>query len=167
MPTEVRCSGGAAAYGSNHLHAGALGNGTLDIDDLVTLPNRQVNRLCRSLVQFAHRSHCRVANVKPGLDQITQLEQTHAKLVGAGLGAIDKARGDQIIQDPVGGRRVQLSALRQGLEADRIRMIRKLIKQRHHSLDDLDCRLSVGTRCLGSAHTVTIYHDMKYNGSII
>ena len=102
----------AAADGAHHLHARAFAVGALDVDDLVALAHRQVDRLVRELVQFAHRAQRRVAHVQPRLDQVAQFQQAHAQPVAAGLGAVDEAADGQVVEDAVRGGRVQAGASR-------------------------------------------------------
>ena len=71
------------ADGAHDLHARALAVGALDVDDLVALAHRQVDRLVRQLVQLAHRRQRGIAHVEPRLDQVAELEQSHAEAVAA------------------------------------------------------------------------------------
>ena len=101
-----------AADGAHHLHARAFAVGALDVDDLVALAHRQVDRLVGQLVQFAHRPERGVAHVEPGLHQVAEFQQAHAEAVAAGLGAIDEAADGQVVEDAVRGRRVQAASAR-------------------------------------------------------
>jgi hypothetical protein len=94
--------------------------------------------LLDQLVQFAHGGQCRVAHIQAPLDQVAQLQQAHAQSVAAGLRTIDKPSGGQVVQDAVGGGRVQAGLLADFLEGDRLFARRQNIDQRKHPLDHLD-----------------------------
>ena len=127
-----------AADGAHHLHARALAVGALDVDDLVALPHAEVDRLLRELVQFAHRRQGGVAHVEPALDQVAELQQAHAEPVAAGLGPVDEAADRQVVQDAVGGGRVQARLLADFLQRDGFFARRQDVDQREHALDHLD-----------------------------
>jgi hypothetical protein len=58
--------------------------------------------LCSSRIGPARR------RARPaGLDQVAQFQQAHAQPVAAGLRAVDEAADGQVVQDAVGGGRVQ------------------------------------------------------------
>jgi len=108
--------GRAASNGPHHLHARALAVGPLHIHNLVALAHAQVHWLLDQLVQLAHGGQCRVAHVEPALDEVTQLQQTHAQPVGARLGALHETAHRQVVEDAVGGGRVQPRLLADLLE---------------------------------------------------
>src|SRR5690606_25626343 len=108
-----------AADGADDLHAGALGQRALDVDDLVALADGEVDRLAGGPVQLAHRPEGGVADIEPRLDEVAQLEQADAELVDAGVAAIDEARGDQVVEYAVGRGRMQSGTSGELLQADR------------------------------------------------
>ena len=75
------------ANGTYDLHAGTLGIGALDIDDLIALTHREIHRLAGQAVQFAHWRQRSIAHRQTRLDQIAQLQQ------GKVPGAPDSAPG--------------------------------------------------------------------------
>ena len=62
------------ANGAHDLHTGALGEGTLDVDDFVVLANREVDGLADFLLQPAHDWQGNGAHVQSCFDQIAQFE---------------------------------------------------------------------------------------------
>jgi hypothetical protein len=128
------------ANGPHHLHAGAFAVGALHVDDLVTLAHAQVDRLLDQLVQFAHGRQRRVAHAQAALDQVAQFQQAHAQPVAASLRSIDKPAGGQVVQDAVGGGRVQARLLADFLQGNRLFARRQHIDQRKHPFDHLDGR---------------------------
>jgi hypothetical protein len=128
----------AAADGAHHLHARALAVGALDVDDLVALAHAQVHRLLDLLVQLAHRRQRGVAHVQPRLHQVAQFQQAHAQAVAARLGPVDEAAGGEVVQDAVGGGRVQPRLLADLLERDGVLARGQHVDQREHALDHLD-----------------------------
>ena len=131
---------GAPADGAHHLHAGALAVGALDVDDLVALAHAEVDRLLRELVQLAHRRHRGVAHVEPALDQVAQLQQAHAQPVAAGFRPVDEAADRQVVQDAVGGGRMQARLFADLLQRDGFLAGGQHVDQREHALDHLDDR---------------------------
>ena len=128
----------AAADGAHHLHARSLAVGSLDVDDLVALAHRQVDRLMRQLVQLAHRRQCRVAHVEPRLDQVAELEQAHAQAVAARLRAIDEAADRQVVEDAVRRRRMQPALLADHLQRHRFLVRGQQVEQGEGPLEHLD-----------------------------
>ena len=126
------------ADGANDLHSRPFAVGALDVDDLVALAHREVDRLVRQLVQLAHRAERRVANVEPRLDQVAELEQAHAEAVAARLGPVDEAADRQVVEDAVRGRRVQPALLADRLERDRLLVRREQVEQAEGTLEHLD-----------------------------
>jgi hypothetical protein len=91
-------------------------------------------------VQLAHRQQGRVAHVQAGLHHVAQFEQAHAQAIAAGLRAVDEAAGGQVVEDAVGGGRMQAGLLADLLQGDRFLPRRQHVDQREHALDDLDGR---------------------------
>ena len=141
--------GRPAADGAHHLHAAALGQGTLDVDDLVTLADGEVDGLSGEAVQLAHGAHGSVAHVEPGLDQVAQFQQPQSQLVAAGVDAIDEAGGDQVVEDAMGSGWVQCRATGQFLQADGPGLLGQRVEQRHHAFQDLDGGLDALARARG------------------
>ena len=73
--------GRASPDSSNDLHARTLTVGALDVDNLIALPETQIDRLLNQMVQASHGLECRVAHMQAGFDQIAQFQKTHAQLV--------------------------------------------------------------------------------------
>jgi len=138
--------GGAAADGAYHLHAGAFAPGAVDVDDFVALLDRQVDGLPGQFVQRTHGRYGRLAHVQPPFHQRPQFQQAHAQLVQAVVDAFDVAAYDQVIQDAMGGGRMQAGGGGQFLEGYRVLLRGKRVQQAHGTLDHLD-----GDRVSGSA----------------
>jgi hypothetical protein len=132
----------AAADRAHHLHARALGEGAVDVDDLVALAHRQVHGLLGFLVQGAHEVERRFAHRQPALDHIAQFQQAHAEPVSAGLDAVDETGHHHVVQDAVRGGGMQAGHLRQFLQADRVGIGGQRIEQGDHAFNHLD-------RCFG------------------
>src|SRR5471030_2786458 len=161
----------AAADGAHHLHAGALGKRPVDVDDLVALAYRQVDGLLGLFVQRAHEVQRRLAHRQPALDHIAQFQQPHAEPVRARLDAVDKARQHHVVEDAMGGRRMQAGHLGQFLQADRIGIAGQRIEQRDHALDHLDggflLRGGIDFHDVVGAvqySVLTLYHNVKKIG---
>ena len=148
----------AAADRAHHLHARAFAVGALDVDDLVALAHRQVHRLVRQLVQFAHRAERRVAHVEPGLDEVAELEQAHAQAVAAGFGPVDEAAGRQVVEDAVRGRRVQPGAFADFLQRDRVLVRGQHVEQAEGALEHLDGGGRASFRVIGDPPNAAILH---------
>jgi hypothetical protein len=134
------------ADGAHHLHARALAERPLDVDDLVALAHREVHRLARQAVQLAHRRQRRIAHVEAGLDEVAELEQPHAEPVAARLRAIHEAADRQVVEDAMRRRRVQARALADLLQRHRLGLRRQRVEQREGSPQNLDRR---GLRVFG------------------
>jgi hypothetical protein len=91
-------------------------------------------------VQLAHRHHRSVAHVQPALHQVAQLQQAHAQSVAAGFRPVDEAADRQVVQDAVGGRRVQAGFFADLLQRDGFLAGSQHVDQREHALDHLDDR---------------------------
>jgi len=144
----------------------------VDIDDLIALADRQIDRLLGFLVQRAHEVERRFAHRQPALDHVAQFQQAHAEAVRAWLDAVDKAGDDHVVEDAVGGGGMQAGYFRQLLQTHRIGVIGQCIKQGDHAFDDLN-------RCfrrfdgfdfhnvVGAVQyiLVTLYHNVKRIGN--
>src|SRR5512134_2678615 len=75
LSTGSQVKRGAAADRAYDLHSRPLAVRTLDIDDLVALPQRKVDGLTGSPMQLAHRLQGCFAHGKTRLDQVAQFEQ--------------------------------------------------------------------------------------------
>ncbi|MCY1538868.1 hypothetical protein D9M68_744300 [compost metagenome] len=58
-------------------------------------------------MQLAHGSERRVAHAQARLDQIAQLEQPHAQPVTACLRPVDEPADREVVEDAVGGGRME------------------------------------------------------------
>jgi hypothetical protein len=56
------------------------------------------------------------AHIETGLHEVAQFEQAHAQAVAAGLWPVDVAADRQVVEDAVGGGRVQAGLLADELE---------------------------------------------------
>lgn len=92
-----------AADGAHHLHARALAVGAFHIDDFIALAHAEADRLLDLLVQLAHGNQGRFAHAQAGLDQVAQLQETHAQPVAARFGAVDEAADGQVVENAVRG----------------------------------------------------------------
>ena len=101
---------------AHDLHARALAEGALDIDDLVALAHREIHGLVRQAMQFAHGCDGGFAYIEPRLDQIAQFQQAHAQTVAAGFGAVDETAQREVVENAVRRRRVQAGSLADCLE---------------------------------------------------
>mgnify|MGYP006205549355 CR=1 FL=1 len=110
---------GAASDGAHHLHARAFAVGAFHVNDLVALAHTQVHRLLDQLVQLAHGAQRGVAHAQARLDQVAQFQQAHAQPVAAGLGPVNEAADGEVVEDAVGGGRVQPRLLADLLQRDR------------------------------------------------
>ena len=128
------------------LHARALRIRALDIDDLVALTHREIHRLPRLAMQFAHRRHRGFAHREPRLHQIAEFEQPHAEPVRARIRTVDEPAQHHVVQDAVRRRRMQFRAVREFFEADGIGMRGEGIEKTHHALDDLNGRFGFRVR---------------------
>jgi hypothetical protein len=113
---------------------GALAVGALDVDDLVALPHRQVDRLMGQLVQLAHRRERRIAHIESRLDQVSHLEHAHPEPITAGFGSIDVATNGQVVEDAVGRRWVETRLLADRFERHGILMRSQQIEAMRRSV---------------------------------
>jgi len=79
-----------------------------------------------------------IAHRQARLHEIAEFQQAHAEPVGAGIGAVDEPAHHHVVQDAVGGRRMQLGTECELFQADRVAMRSKGVQQAHHALDHLD-----------------------------
>jgi len=131
---------GSRADGAHHLHARTLAVGAFDVDDFVTLPHAQVDGLLDQLVQFTHRGQCSITHIQTALDQVAQLQQTHAQAIAAGFGPVHETAHRQVVEDAVCGRRMQSCFLADFLEGNGILAAGQHIDQGEHAFDHLDGR---------------------------
>ena len=111
-----------------------------DIDDLIALPDAQVDGLAQIVVQALHEGQGLLAHVQPGLHQIAELQQADAQPIGARLDPIDEPVFDHDRENPVGRRGMQVRVARQLLEVGRFRLSGQRLHQTHHAVDDLNGR---------------------------
>ena len=129
--------GSSSADGTNHLHAGALAVGALDVDDLVALAHGKVHRLVSELVQFAHRTQRGIAHIEARLHEVAQFQQAHSQAVAARFGPVDVATDGEVVQDAVRSGWVESGLLADDLERDRILVGGQHVQQRKHALQHL------------------------------
>ena len=136
-----------ATHRPHHLHAAAFRDRALDIDDLVALADRQIDRLMSEPVELAHRRQRRIAHIESRLHQVAEFQQTDAELITPRLATVDQPRDHQVVQDAVGGRGMKAGAPRQILEADRFRVFSQGVEQRDQPVDNLDRGPRSGIGC--------------------
>ena len=131
------CSGRARADDLHHAHHGAGVGGALDVDDLVVVPHREIDRLAQLLVQRLHVRQRLLAHADARLHQAAQLEQPDPEPVGAGLDAVDQPVVDHDGQDAVRGGRMELGFGGELLQVDGGGVLAERGEQPHHALDHL------------------------------
>src|SRR5258705_1108731 len=122
----------------HHAHRRAARRGALDVDDLIVVLNREVHGLASLRVQLAHHRQRELAHADARFHQVAELEQAHPQAIAARLDPVDQPVGRERRQDAVRRRRMQLGVLRDLLQAERLRMLRKHLEQARHALDHLD-----------------------------
>ena len=130
--------GRPAPDGAHHLHARTFAVSALHVHDLVSLPHAQVDWLLDELVQVAHGGQGGVAHAQAGFDQVAQLQQPHAQPVAAGFRAVHEAANGQVVQDAVGGGRVQPRLFADFLQGDCVFTGGQHVDQRKHALQHLN-----------------------------
>ena len=88
------------------LHAGTFRERAVDINNLVTLAHREVNRLLGLAMECLHPGKRGFTDIESALDDIPQLQQSHPEAVTPRLGSVDEALGYHVIQDAMGCRGV-------------------------------------------------------------
>ena len=109
----------------------------LGVDDFVVVADAEVDRLADALMQLLHEGKGDFADVDSRFDDVAELEQADAELVGAGVLSFDEARGGHRGEDAVRRRGVEPGGLGENLEARRFWRVGQHVEQRHHALDDL------------------------------
>ena len=127
-----------SADGTNHLHARALAPGAVNVDDLVALLNRQVDGLTGQLVQGTHARQRGFMHIQTSFDQGSQFEQAHAQLIDAVIYSFDIASDNEIVQDAMRGRGMQLSTCGQGFQGDRLGLLSQGVQQTHGTVEHLN-----------------------------
>jgi hypothetical protein len=89
-------------------------------------------------VQFTHGAERRFAHIEPGFDQVAHFQQAHAEAVVAGFGAVHISANHQVVQDAVGGGRVQAGFFADDLQRHRVLVRGQQIQQLKHALQHLD-----------------------------
>ena len=123
--------------GAHHLHAGAFAVGAFHIDDFIALAHAQIHGLLDLLVQQAHGGQGGFAHAQAGFDQVTELQQAHAKAVAAGFGAVHKTACRQVVQDAVCSGGVQAGFLADVFQRYRFFARGQHVDQDKHALQHL------------------------------
>ncbi len=102
------------------------------------MPDRQIDGLQGQSVQLAHRTEGGIAHIESSFHQITEFQQAHAQSVGPCGGTIDETACDQIVEDAMCCRRMQLAALTDQLQGQRVAGLRQHIQHIEGALQNLD-----------------------------
>jgi hypothetical protein len=74
-------------------HHGVAVGRALDINHLILVPHREVDRFSQLLVQDLHMGQRLLPHADARFDEVAELQQADAEPVGAGLDAVDQAGG--------------------------------------------------------------------------
>ena len=105
-------------------------------------------------MQLAHGNQGRFAHAQAGLDQVAQLQETHAQPVAARFGAVDEAADGQVVENAVRGGGVQAGALADLLERYCFLARGQHVDQREHAFQDLDAGL-------GRGRVIVFFHEAQ------